>query len=162
MAQPGRRADAVSVVEQAEPVGVAERAEPEIQCILADDNEVMLAALGGLLAGEEYRVIGHARTGVETLHRLQELPTTALVLDLRLPDMDGVEVVRRAAEILRRKTMIILHTSWADPAQVQAALDAGARAVVLKDAPPDNLLAALRESIAGRVYIDPKLVRRKR
>jgi DNA-binding NarL/FixJ family response regulator len=137
------------------------RSGPEIQCIVADDNEEMLDALGVLLSGEPgHGVIGQARTGIETLQRLQALPTTAVVLDLRLPDMDGIEVARRAAEILRRKTVIVMHTSWADPAQVRAALDAGARAVVLKDAQPENLLVALRDSAAGRIYVDPKLGRR--
>jgi DNA-binding NarL/FixJ family response regulator len=128
---------------------------PGSKCVLVDDNAHLLDALADLLGSEGMELVGRARTGVEALQILDELPTTAVVLDLRLPDMDGIEVARRAAEILRRKTVVILYTSWADGQQVQDGLDAGARGVVLKDGPAENLLAAIAETAAGRIYVDP-------
>ena len=123
--------------------------------MLVDDNAHLLDALADLLGSEGMELVGRASTGVEALQILDELPTTAVVLDLRLPDMDGIEVARRAAEILRRKSVVILYTSWADGQQVQDGLDAGARGVVLKDGPAENLLAAIAATVAGGIYVDP-------
>jgi two-component system response regulator DesR len=80
-----------------------------------------------------------------------------ILLDVRMPDLNGLEVARRAAEILRKKISIVFYTSYADSTFVREALDAGARGVVLKDAPPSNLLDALAEVAEGGVYIDPRL-----
>src|SRR5438094_269307 len=128
-----------------------------IRCVLVDDSEHVLDALAGVLVEEGIEIVGRARTGVEALGVLEALPTTAVVLDLRLPGLDGIEVARRAAEILQRKTPVILYTTWADAQQVRASLDAGARAVVVKDASPENLLHAIAETAAGRIYLDPRL-----
>ena len=67
-----------------------------------------------LLLDEGVRVVGKARTGVGVLQLLEEQPVTAVVVDLRLPDLDGIEVARRVAEIARRKTAVIIYTSYAD------------------------------------------------
>jgi len=133
------------------------RSSSSLTCVLADDNEPVLDALDSLLRGEGIGVLGRARTGVDALRLLERLPTTAVVLDLRLPDLSGLEVARRAAEIIRRKTAIVLYTSFADPSTVGEALDAGARAVVLKGASPSNLLDALSVVAGGGMYLDPLL-----
>jgi DNA-binding NarL/FixJ family response regulator len=138
---------------------MTEVAKREMRCVLVDDSEQVLEALATLLVEEAIEIVGRAQTGVEALRVLEALPTTAVVLDLRLPDMDGIEVARRATEILRRKTAVILHTTWADAQQVRDSLDAGVRAVVVKDASPENLLHAIAETAAGRIYLDPRLSR---
>jgi DNA-binding NarL/FixJ family response regulator len=150
MALPGVYADAETMTE------VGKR---EMRCVLVDDSEQVLEALESVLVEETIEIVGRARTGVEALRVLEALPTTAVVLDLRLPDMDGIEVARRAAEILRRKTAVILYTTWADAQQVRDSLDAGVRGVVVKDASPENLLQAIAETAAGRIYLDPRLSR---
>jgi DNA-binding NarL/FixJ family response regulator len=129
----------------------------ELRCMLVDDNEAILQAIASLLRSEGIEVIGQGRTGLEALRLLDSLPPTAIVLDVNLPDLDGLEVARRAAEIARKRTPVIFYTSYADQAFVVDALDAGARAVVLKDAPPINLLDAIAEVSTGGVYIDPRL-----
>jgi DNA-binding NarL/FixJ family response regulator len=63
------------------------------------------------------------------------------------------------AEIARRKTAVVIYTSHADESIVAEALDAGVRAVVLKDDSPDNLLAALGSVAAGEIYVDPQIAR---
>jgi two-component system, NarL family, invasion response regulator UvrY len=128
-----------------------------ITCLLADDSEPLLEALEELLTSEGIGVVGVARTGIEALQLLEQQPATALIVDLRLPDIDGVEVARRAAEIVRRKTFVILYTSAADSSTAARALDVGARGIVLKGASQSNLLEALSRVAAGEIYVDPEL-----
>jgi DNA-binding NarL/FixJ family response regulator len=131
----------------------------QFACILADDHEQLLEASATLLEGAGVRVLGTASTGVGALELLEEQPVTAVVLDLRLPDLDGLDVARRVAEIARRKTAVIIYTSYANEQIVNEALDAGARAVVLKEGSPDNLLTALSAVAADEIYVDPQLRR---
>jgi DNA-binding NarL/FixJ family response regulator len=128
--------------------------------VLVDDSTPLLHALAELLRAEGVAVAGAVQTGTDALRYLQRRPATTLVLDVRLPDLGGLEVARRAAEIQRSKTSVIFYTSEADAAFVQQALDGGAQAVVLKDAPPENLLDAIAAVAAGQIYIDPRLRRR--
>jgi DNA-binding NarL/FixJ family response regulator len=151
MAKPGLRADALGMDSS------ADNHRPPMRCLLAEDSEPVRSALASLLGEEGIEVVGQAATGLEALVMLEELPTTVVLLDVRLPDLNGLDVARRAAEILRKKTSIVFYTSYADSAFVRDALDAGARGVVLKDAPPSNLLDALAEVAGGGVYLDPRL-----
>jgi two-component system, NarL family, response regulator DesR len=130
-----------------------------VTCLLADDNGPVLEALASLLRTEGIDVVGEARTGVEALELMGQQPARVVVLDVRLPDLSGFEVARRSAEIVRKQTSIIFYTSYADAKMVSEALDLGARGVVLKDAPPENLLHAIDAVSAGGVYVDPKLRR---
>ncbi|MEP6910895.1 MAG: response regulator, partial [Actinomycetota bacterium] len=66
-----------------------------ITCVLADDHETLLDASESLLLAEGIPVLGKATTGVGVLQLLEEQPVTTVVVDLRLPDMDGLEVTRR-------------------------------------------------------------------
>jgi DNA-binding NarL/FixJ family response regulator len=128
-----------------------------VRCLLIDDSEPVRSALASLLGEEEIEVVGQAASGLEALVLLEELPTTVVVLDVRMPDLNGLDVARRAAEILRKKIAIVFYTSYADSTFVREAFDDGARGVVLKDAPPSNLLDALEEVAQGGVYLDPRL-----
>jgi DNA-binding NarL/FixJ family response regulator len=128
-------------------------------CVLADDHDQLLDACESLLLSEGVHVLGKATTGEAALKILEEQPVTAVVVDLRLPDLNGLEVARRVSEIARRKTAVIIYTSYADDKIIGEALDAGARAVVLKDGSPDNLLTALAAVAAGEIFVDPQLRR---
>jgi DNA-binding NarL/FixJ family response regulator len=129
----------------------------ELACVLADDHEQLLEATEGLLVREGIPILGKATTGAGVLQLLEQQPITTVVADLRLPDLNGLEVARRVAEIARRKTAVVIYTSYADEKMVAETLDAGARAVVLKGGSHGNLLAALASIAAGVVYIDPQL-----
>lgn len=130
-----------------------------LACVLADDHDQLLDACEDLLLSEGVRVLGKARTGEGALQILEEQPITAVVVDLRLPDLNGLEVARRVSEIARRKTAVIIYTSYADDKMVGEALDAGAQAVVLKNGSPDNLMAAMAAVAAGEIFVDPQLRR---
>jgi DNA-binding NarL/FixJ family response regulator len=133
-----------------------ESAHP-LTCVLVDDNEPVLAALETLLRDEGIDVVGTAGTGFDALRLLEQRQPAALVVDVRLPDLTGIEVARRARELAQLRPAVIVYTSFADRGLVTSALDAGARAVVLKDAPPVNLLEAISVVAAGGIYIDPRL-----
>ncbi len=133
------------------------RQRQALACVLADDHDELLAACESLLENEGVRVLGKAKTGEGALQILEEQPMTAVVVDLRLPDLNGLEVARRVSEIARRKTAVIIYTSYADDKMVGEALDAGARAVVLKDGSCDNLLTAMAAVAAGEIFVDPQL-----
>jgi DNA-binding NarL/FixJ family response regulator len=130
-----------------------------LACLLADGDEHVLAALGSYLSAEGVNVLGSARSGVDVLSLLLELPSVAVVADLHLHDLSGLDVVRGAAEIMRQKTPVILYTDDASPRRVREALDAGARAVLMKGGDPQALLVALTAVSAGTVYVDPRLER---
>jgi DNA-binding NarL/FixJ family response regulator len=128
-----------------------------VSCVVVDDNSHVLDAMGDLLEGEGLDVVAVAHTGIEALEALEAMPATVIVVDLRLPDLSGLEVARRAVEIARRKTAIVLYTGSGDRDLVPEALDAGASAVVLKGPSPRNLLEAISTVASGRVYVDPDL-----
>src|SRR5256885_13597838 len=128
-----------------------------LSCVLVDDNEPVLRALETLLLDEGIDVVATAGTGLAALELVDVHRPSTMVVDLRLPDLGGIEVARRATELARSRPAVIVYTSYADRTLVTRALDAGARAVVLKDAPPLNLLEAFRVVAAGGIYIDPQL-----
>lgn len=129
-------------------------------CLLVDDSRPILDALSQLLVGEGCESVTTAETGAEALEALEQHDFDAVILDYRLPDISGLEVARGAAEI--SPSPILFYTSYADPAFVLNALEAGARAIVLKDAPPANLLQALSVVADGDVYLDPRLTSERR
>ena len=130
-------------------------AVPDLACVLAGSDEH--AELEPLLAREGIEVFGVAQTGVEALKILQQRPTTAIVVDSGLADLDWLEVARRATEIARRQTFVILHTGGGNSGTVARGLDAGARGIVLRSESHSSLLDALARVAAGGIYIDPAL-----
>lgn len=133
-------------------------ADPDVVCTLIGDDEDLLDAIEQLLQSEGIGTVAVATSGMEALTELESRVTNIVVLDLRLPDMDGLDVARRVFEIARRKTAVIIHTSVTSPDLVPAALDAGAAGVVAKGSPPERLLEAISVVADGGVYVDPVLL----
>jgi DNA-binding NarL/FixJ family response regulator len=153
MARPPSRLDALAMA-----AIWTNPAESGVTCLLVDDSESVLDAMAALLHTEGIEILGSAETGVDALRLLAERPATVIVLDARLPDLSGFDVARRAAEIVRKQTPVIIYTSQGYPTLVGDALDVGARGVVLKDVPPDNLIQAIHAVAAGGMYVDPRLL----
>src|SRR5438552_817567 len=130
-----------------------------LTCVAPDDHRPLRDALASFLRAEGIHVFGEARTGFEALRILAVRPAAVVVLDVRLPDLSGVEVARRVAQIAGERTAVVLYTSYVDGKLVADALAVGARAVVLKDAAPEHLMRAIRHVAGGGVYIDPRLLR---
>jgi DNA-binding NarL/FixJ family response regulator len=125
-----------------------------IRCLVADDHPAIVDAVCRYLAGERgLAVIGRAQDGAEALRLIEAEHPEVAVLDVRMPRLGGIDVAAR----LNGPTAVILYTAYAERAVVIEALDAGARGFVLKEAPLDDLVRAVRMVAAGQTYVDPVL-----
>jgi DNA-binding NarL/FixJ family response regulator len=126
-----------------------------IRVLLADDQRVVREGLGtllGLLDGIE--LVGTAADGEEALALVSEHDPDIVLMDLRMPRLDGIEAIRRLNERGDRPAAIAL-TTYADDASVLGALRAGARGYLTKDAGADEIRAAMEAVIRGDVALDP-------
>jgi DNA-binding NarL/FixJ family response regulator len=127
-----------------------------VRCLLADDHPALLAAVAELLRRSDFEIVGPAPDGPRAVAAAEaELPELALV-DYRMPRLAGAELIAKLLEV-SPKTAIVVYTAEADERLVADALGAGARAVVLKEAPLPDLIRALEAALAGRIYVDPAL-----
>ncbi|HNZ95787.1 MAG: response regulator transcription factor [Acidobacteria bacterium] len=131
-----------------------------IRIALADDHPIVLDGLEQLFLLEgDFTVVARCRDGETTLAALRELRPDVLVLDVRMPRGDGIEVL---ATIQREElpTRVLVLTAAVDDEQVVALLRHGAHGLVLKETAPDRLVAAVRHVHAGGQELDPALVTR--
>jgi DNA-binding NarL/FixJ family response regulator len=117
--------------------------------LIVDDHGVVRRGLAGLIADQpDLELVGEApdgQSGVELA--IEHSPDVALI-DLSMPKLDGIEATR-AIMAARPGTRIAILTSYAEPARIRAALDAGALGYLLKDSEPDDLVAGIRLVAAG-------------
>ncbi|MGZ4415358.1 MAG: response regulator transcription factor [Gaiellaceae bacterium] len=129
---------------------------PQIRCLVADDHPAVLAAVCDYLGDEGIEVIGRARQGREALAKIEVMRPAVAIVDLRMPELSGIEVAREAARVAP-STGVILYTGYADRALLVEAVDAGARGFVVKEAPLTDLLRAIDTVAAGGTYVDAVL-----
>jgi DNA-binding NarL/FixJ family response regulator len=126
--------------------------------VIADDHEVARVGLRSILTDEQdLRVIGEARNGREALALCRRLRPDLVLLDVRMPDMDGLAVTRAVRQESPR-TSIILFTVYESLDYVINALKAGAAGYLLKEASKGEILAAVRQVISGDSLLHPELV----
>ena len=130
--------------------------EPEkIRILITDDHPVVREGLSAMLAREkDIEVVGEAKDGKEAVARVNELMPDIVLMDLRMPEMDGVEAMR---QIRARHTDIqfIVLTTYNNDEYIFKGIEAGARAYLLKDAPRDELFKAIRAVSRGESLIEP-------
>jgi DNA-binding NarL/FixJ family response regulator len=127
-----------------------------VTCLVADDHPAVLEAVAEFLAAAGIDVVARARDGEEALARIAERQPAVALVDVRMPGIDGLEVARRARRAAPG-TSILLYTGYGDRAVLAEAFDAGVGGFVLKEAPLDDLLRAVRTVAAGKTYVDPVL-----
>jgi two-component system, NarL family, response regulator NreC len=128
--------------------------------VLVDDHQVVRQGLRALLEAEpDVLVVGEAGNGLEALQLVERLKPDVLVLDLILPDLNGLEVTRRICQHATQTRIVIL-SMRASEAYVLEALRNGAAAYVLKASSAADLVQAVREVSAGRHYLSPPLSER--
>jgi DNA-binding NarL/FixJ family response regulator len=126
-----------------------------IRVLLADDQRVVREGLGTLLALlDGIELVGTAADGEEAVSLAAEHDPDVVLMDLRMPRVDGVEAIRRLAARGERPRAIAL-TTYADDASVLGALRAGARGYLTKDAGAEQILAAVQAVARGEAALDP-------
>ena len=131
-----------------------------IGVFLLDDHQVVREGLRHLLESEhDIRVVGEARTGREAIDTIDPSLTQVAVLDVRLPDMSGVEVCREIRARYRHITCVML-TSFTDDEAMFDAIMAGAAGYVLKEVRGSQLIEDIRRVAAGQSLLDPEVTER--
>jgi DNA-binding NarL/FixJ family response regulator len=125
-------------------------------CLVADDHPALAAAVGGYLSAAGFDVVGPVADGVAAVELALRVAPALAVVDYRMPRLGGRVLLERLREV-SPETRIAVYTAEADDALVAEALAAGGAAVVLKEAPLDDLGRALASVLAGRPYVDPAL-----
>jgi len=130
-----------------------------VRVLLADDQRVVREGLGtllGLLDGIE--LVGTAADGAEAVELARRHDPDVVLMDLRMPRVDGIEAIRRLAALGERPRAIAL-TTYADDASVLGALRAGARGYLTKDAGAEEIRAAVEAVARGEAALDPSVQR---
>jgi two-component system, NarL family, nitrate/nitrite response regulator NarL len=126
---------------------------PPIRIIIADDHAIFRDGLRRLLATQpDFEVVGEASDGKEAITLSQQLKPDVLLLDLAMPRVPGMEVLR---ELAREETPVrtLLLTAAIQPFAVTTALQLGARGIVLKASPPEMLLKSIRSVHEGQFWV---------
>jgi DNA-binding NarL/FixJ family response regulator len=131
-----------------------------IRVLLADDHPVYRDGLAGLLgATTDLTVVGQASTGRRAVTMAESLTPDVVVLDLNMPELNGVDAARQIVATAPHTAVLIL-TMYDDDALVFQAMQAGARGYVLKSADPDTILAAVRSVARGEAIFGAALAQR--
>jgi DNA-binding NarL/FixJ family response regulator len=127
-----------------------------ISVAIADDHKVVRVGLEQLLQTfDDVEFVTAASGGEEAVRLCAEHQPDVLLLDLSMPDLDGIEVTRRLREVAP-ETRIVVFTSFSDRERIVQALDAGAVGYLLKDAEPEELHSAVRAAARGEAPITPR------
>ena len=128
-----------------------------IRVLLVDDHQLVRAGVTTLLQSDpQITVVGEARNGREAVESVEGLAPDVVLMDLSMPEMDGVEATR-AVLARQPSTKVLVLTSFSDRQRVKEVLAAGAIGYVLKDSEPADLLAAVHAAARGHVPIDPRV-----
>jgi DNA-binding NarL/FixJ family response regulator len=128
------------------------------RCLVADDHPALATAVCDYLSENGFEIVGAASDGRRALSLAVETKPDVALIDYRMPRLAGSDLVRGLREA-SPGTAIAVYTADADEAIAQEILDAGAVALVLKEAPLADLVRALESALAGVVYLDPALHR---
>jgi DNA-binding NarL/FixJ family response regulator len=134
--------------------------QPAVRVLLVDDQELIRTALSMVMADlHDVDVVGEAGTGEEAVRLAAELAPDVVVMDIRMPGMDGIEATRRITQP-GPGTRVVVLTTFDDDAYVYGALRAGASGFLVKDMALDDIIAAVRIVAAGDALIAPGVTRR--
>jgi DNA-binding NarL/FixJ family response regulator len=131
-----------------------------IRVLVADDQSMVRAGFRMLLAGEQdIEVVAEASNGLEAVDKFARFGPAVVLMDIRMPELDGLQATRRILAKDRDARILILTTFDLDE-YVYEALRAGASGFVLKDDSPEQLIAAIRTVAAGEALLSPTITRR--
>jgi len=131
-----------------------------IRVLVADDQSMVRAGFRLLLSGEDgIEVVAEAENGLEAVDKAARFQPSVVLMDIRMPELDGLEATRRILAADPGARILILTTFDLDE-YIYEALQAGASGFVLKDDPPEQLIAAIRTVAAGDALLSPAVTRR--
>jgi DNA-binding NarL/FixJ family response regulator len=128
--------------------------------LIADDDDLMRAGLVELLSGDpSIEIVGEASSGREAVEQTRLLDPDVVLMDVRMPDLDGIEATRRLTRSAQRARVVILTTFEQDD-YIFGALRAGASGFLLKRTRPEELIAAVHTIATGDSLLSPSVTRR--
>jgi DNA-binding NarL/FixJ family response regulator len=130
-----------------------------IRILVVDDQALVRSGFRLILANEaDFEVVGEAADGEEAVREARRLGPDVVLMDVRMPRMDGVEATRRLAEVCSARVLIL--TTFDLDEYLFDAVRAGASGFLLKDVPPDDLVTAVRAVARGDALVEPRMTRR--
>jgi two-component system, NarL family, response regulator YdfI len=127
------------------------------RCLVVDDHTVLREGLDILFGdADDLELVGNVETGEEAIDAAAELQPEVILMDVRLPGIDGVSAVKRIHQ-LSPNVQFVMFTAYGDKRLLSDAIAAGARGYVMKGSPPADLLRAIRTVADGKAFVDPSL-----
>ncbi len=130
----------------------------EIRVLIADDHGIVREGLRSLLENAGLQVVGEAANGQETLALVDRLQPQVVLLDIRMPDIDGLQVLARI-KAAHPQVSVIMLTTYANPGYLARAVNLGAAGYLSKDINPDCIPVAVRAAARGDHLLDRDLLR---
>ena len=127
------------------------------RCLAVDDHPVVRQGLALLCGGsDELDLVGTVKTGEEAVEAIARLQPEVVVMDVRLPGIDGVSTVKRIQQSAPN-VQVVMFSAYGDKRLLSDAIQAGAKGYVMKGSPPEDLVRAIRTVAEGRPFVDPSL-----
>ena len=133
---------------------------PALRAVIADDQALVRTGFGMILAADGIEVTAEVADGAEALAAVRRTRPDVVLMDIRMPQMDGIEATRRILADGPEGTRVIILTTYDLDHYVYAALTAGASGFLLKDVSPEHLVAAVRLVQSGDALLAPAITRR--
>ena len=131
-----------------------------VRVLICDDQALVRAGFSKLLeAAADIDVVGEAGDGIEAVSVARRTRPDVVLMDIRMPRLDGISATRRILEASGDGVRVLMLTTFGSDEYVFDALRAGASGFLLKDAPPEDLLAAIRVVARGEALLDPAVTR---
>ena len=130
----------------------------EISCLIVDDHEVVREGLRlSLSRAPHIRVVGEAGDGASAVELVQRRKPDVVIMDVRMPGMDGLEATKILTETVP-DSKVLIFTAYSEKSLLSRGLESGAKGYILKEAPHQTLVRAIEKIAAGEGYVDPALM----
>ena len=127
------------------------------KCLAVDDHPTVRQGLALMLgSADDLELVGTVESGEEAIEAIERLQPEVVVMDVRLPGIDGISAVRRIQQVAPG-VKSVMFSAYGDRRLLSDAIAAGARGYVMKGSPPEDLMRAIRTVNEGRAFVDPSL-----
>ena len=127
------------------------------KCLAVDDHPTVRKGLGLMFGqADDLELVGSVETGEQVVEAVERLRPEVVIVDVRLPGVDGISVVKQISQAAPEVKTVVF-SAYGDKRLLSDALSAGADGYVLKGSPPEDLLRAVRTVSAGKPFVDPSL-----